>query len=202
MLDYIVLDCYTCILFDWYNNNDYYCWLRYERDNNICYCFACRNWITIYIWTGAIGLVVWSVAFTDDGWRANLHGLHLVYDLILFCFSCLFLVFWHLSFGFSMVSGSCQLCLSISLVYIWEYYQFIWDLSALFRSYQLCFICSSFHHIDFGFIVSIYILILGPLCPSIFPILGPNVPICTSLSDSALQFRPGLAIMQCLIISF
>ena len=26
------------------------------------------------------------VAFTDDGWRANLHGLHLVYDLILFCF--------------------------------------------------------------------------------------------------------------------
>ena len=22
---------------------DYYCWLRYERDNNICYCFACRN---------------------------------------------------------------------------------------------------------------------------------------------------------------
>ena len=32
-------------------------------------------------------------AFTDDGWRANLHGLHLVYDLILFCFSGLFLVF-------------------------------------------------------------------------------------------------------------
>jgi hypothetical protein len=27
-------------------------------------------------------------------------------------------------------------------------------------------------------------------------ILGPNVPICTSLSDSALQFRPWLAIMQ------
>ena len=37
-----------------------------------------------------VGLVV---AFTDDGWRANLHGLHLVYDLILFCFSGLFLVF-------------------------------------------------------------------------------------------------------------
>ena len=134
MLDYIVLDCYTCILFDWYNNNDYYCWLRYERDNNICYCFACRNWITIYIWTGAIGLVVWSVAFTDDGWRANLHGLHLVYDLILFCFSGLFLVFWHLSFGFSMVSGSCQLCLSISLVYIWGYYQFIFGKSRTTRS--------------------------------------------------------------------
>ena len=95
------------------------------------------------------------VAFTDDGWRANLHGLHLVYDLILFCFSGLFLVFWHLSFGFSMVSGSCQLCLSISLVYIWGYYQFIWDLSALFRSYQLFFICIP---------VSIT-LILGPLCP-------------------------------------
>ena len=24
MLDYIVLDCYTCILFDWYNNNNNY----------------------------------------------------------------------------------------------------------------------------------------------------------------------------------
>ena len=32
------------------DSSDYYCWLRYERDNNICYCFACRNWITIYIW--------------------------------------------------------------------------------------------------------------------------------------------------------
>ena len=50
-------------------------------------------------------------------------------------------------------------------------------------------IYSSFHHIDLGSIVSM-LLILGPLCPSIFPILGPNVPTCTSLSDSALQFRP------------
>ena len=25
----------------------------------------------MYIYIGAIGLVVWSVAFTDDGWRAS-----------------------------------------------------------------------------------------------------------------------------------
>ena len=44
----------------------------------------------LYLDCLTVGLVV---AFTDDGWRANLHGLHLVYDLILFCFSGLFLVF-------------------------------------------------------------------------------------------------------------
>ena len=51
----------------------------------------------IYFDCLTVGLVV---AFTDGGWSANLHGLHLVCDLILFCFSGLFLVFGHLSFVF------------------------------------------------------------------------------------------------------
>ena len=29
----------------------YYCWLRYERNNNMGYCLCSRNWI-VYIWTG------------------------------------------------------------------------------------------------------------------------------------------------------
>jgi hypothetical protein len=34
----------------------YYCWLRYERNNNMRYCLCSRNWI-FYIWTGlTIGL--------------------------------------------------------------------------------------------------------------------------------------------------
>ena len=103
---------------------------------------------------------------------------------------------------FSMISGFCQLCLSISLVCIWEYYQFylgsfssVLYIPAVLHIFQLPSYWSWVHCVHF-------ILILGPLCPSIFPILGLNVPICTSLSDSALQFRPWLAIMQCLIISF
>ena len=84
------------------------------------------------------------VAFTDDGWRANLHGLHLVYDLICSVSQVCFLYLGISALVLAMVPGSCQLCLSISLVYIWEYYQsysesfsFVSFIPAMLRIFQL-----------------------------------------------------------------
>ena len=49
----------------WWSTADYYCWLRYERDNNICYCLTVG--IECIIRLVQLAWLVWSVAFTDDG---------------------------------------------------------------------------------------------------------------------------------------
>ena len=137
-----------------------------------------------------VGLVV---AFTDDGWRANLHSLQSVYDLILFCFQVCFLCFDISALVFQWLLDL------VSFVYPSAWYtlgntiNFIWDLSALFLWNTSCTPYIPASSILILGPLCPYVSILGPLCPSIFPMLGPNVPICTILSDSALQFRPWLS---------
>ena len=110
-------------------------------------------------------LVVWSVAFTDDGWRANLHGLHLVYDLICsvsqVCFLYLGISALVLFYGSWILSA----------LFIHQLGIHLGILSILFGIFQLCFDHTSYA----SYIPASIILILGPLCPSIFLILGPNV---------------------------
>ena len=153
--------------------------------------FACRNWIECIIRLVQLAWLVWSVAFTDDGWRANLHGLHLVYDLICSAFQVCFLYLVSSALVFQWI-------LDLSALFFHQLGIHLGILSTYLGPFSFALYIPAMHHIfqlpsywSWVHCVHPYFRSWVQMCPT-----------CTILSDSALQFRPWLAMMQCLIISF